>query len=56
MHSESGAQETNVTVSTFSLSICHEVMGPDAMIFTFLMLSFMPAFSLSSFHPHQEAL
>ena len=24
-----------VTVSTFSLSICHEVMGPDAMIFVF---------------------
>ena len=25
----------SVTVSTFSLSICHEVMGPDAMIFAF---------------------
>ena len=24
-----------VTVSFFSLSICHEVMGPDAMIFIF---------------------
>ena len=24
-------------------------MGPDAMIFIFLMLSFKPAFSLSSF-------
>ena len=30
-------------------SICHEVMGPDAMIFVFWMLSFKPAFSLSSF-------
>ena len=30
-------------------SICHEVMGPDAMIFIFLMLSFKPTFSLSSF-------
>ena len=30
-------------------SICHEVMGPDAMIFIFWMLSFKPAFSLSSF-------
>ena len=27
------------TVSTFSPSICHEVMGPDAMILVFLMLS-----------------
>ena len=34
--------------STFS-SICHEVMGPDAMILVFWMLSFKPAFSLSSF-------
>ena len=38
-----------VTVSIFSLSICHEVMGPDAMIFIFWMLSFKPTFSLSSF-------
>ena len=38
-----------VTVSTFSPSICHEVMGPDAMILIFWMLSFKPAFSLSSF-------
>ena len=30
-------------------SICHEVMGLDAMIFVFWMLSFKPAFSLSSF-------
>ena len=27
----------------------HEVMGPDAMIFVFWMLSFKPVFSLSSF-------
>ena len=27
----------------------HEVMGPDAMIFVFWMLSFKPTFSLSSF-------
>ena len=33
----------------FSPSICHEVMGPDAMILVFWMLSFKPAFSLSSF-------
>ena len=37
------------TVSTVSPSICHEVMGPDAMIFVFSMLSFKPTFSLSSF-------
>ena len=29
--------------------ICHEVMGPDAMILVFWMLHFKPAFSLSSF-------
>ena len=39
----------SVTVSTFSPSIHHEVMGPDALILAFLMLSFMLAFPLSSF-------
>ena len=34
---------------TVSPSISHEVMGPDAMIFVFWMLSFQPPFSLSSF-------
>ena len=38
-----------VTVFIVSPSICHEVMGLDAMIFIFWMLSFKPAFSLSSF-------
>ena len=37
------------TVSTVSPSISHEVMGPDAMIFVFWMLSLKPTFSLSSF-------
>ena len=37
------------TVSTVSPSICHEVMGPDAMILVFWMLSFKSTFSLSSF-------
>ena len=37
-----------VTVSTFSPFVYHEVMGPDAMIYIFRMLSFKPAFSLSS--------
>ena len=35
--------------ATVSPSICHEVMGPDAMILFFWMLSFKPIFSLSSF-------
>ena len=39
----------SVTVSIFSSSVCHEVMGPDAMILVFRMLSFKPAFPLSSF-------
>ena len=39
----------SATVSTVSPSICREVMGLDAMIFVFWMLSFKPTFSLSSF-------
>ena len=39
----------SLTVSTVSPSICHEVMGPDAMILVFWMLGFKPTFSLSSF-------
>ena len=39
----------SATVSIVSSSICHEVTGLDAMILVFLMLSFKPAFSLSSF-------
>ena len=38
----------SVTVSNFSPSICHEVMGLDDMILIFLILSFKLAFSLSS--------
>ena len=46
----------SVTVSIVSPSICHEVMGLEAMILVFWMLSFKPAFSLSSFtYFHQEA-
>ena len=36
-------------VSTVSPPICQEVMGLDAMILVFWMLSFKPAYSLSSF-------
>ena len=39
----------SLTISLVSPSICHEVMGPDAMIFIFWMLSVKPAFSLSFF-------
>ena len=39
----------SVTVSIVPPSICHEVMGLDAMILVFWMLSFKPAFSCSSF-------
>ena len=38
----------SVSVSIFSPSICHEVMGPDAMILVFWMLGFKTTFSLSS--------
>ena len=38
------------TVSTVSPSNCHEVMGPDAMIVVFRMLSFKPTFSLLMIH------
>ena len=46
----------SLTISILSPSVCHEVMGPDAMILVFWMLSFKPTFSLSSFHFHQEVL
>ena len=39
----------SLTVYIISPSICHEVMGLDAMILVFWMLSFQPAFSPSSF-------
>ena len=43
--------DTVSTVSTFHCfsTVSHEVMGPDAMILVFWMLSFKPTFSLSSF-------
>jgi len=44
------AQEEEIChYSTFSPSICQEVIGPGAMILGFLLLSFKLAFSLSSF-------
>ena len=44
------------TASTFSPSICCEMMGLDAMILVFLMLSFKPVFSLSSFPSSRGSL
>ena len=41
--------KADVTVPIISPSICHEVVGLDARILVFWMLSFKPAFSLSSF-------
>ena len=38
----------SVTISIVSPSICHEVMGLDAMILVFWMLNFKPAFSFYS--------
>ena len=49
IHSAFGSQEKICHCVPFSPSICHEVMGPDAMILVFWMLSFKPTFSLSSF-------
>ena len=37
-------------------SVCHEVMGLDAMILVFWMLNFKPTFFTLLFHFHQEAL
>ena len=42
-------KKKSFTVSIVSPSIYHDVMGPDAMILVFWMLSFKPSFSLSSF-------
>ena len=39
----------SVTVSTVSPSICHEVVGQDAMILVYWILSFKPTFWLYSF-------
>ena len=43
----------SVTVSTFSSSICHEVIGLDL---SFLNVEFKPSFFTLLFHPHPEAL
>ena len=45
----------SVTASTFSPSICHEVMGLDAMI-CFLNVGLQVSFFILLFHPHLETL
>ena len=46
----------SVLVFIFPPSIWHKVMGPDATILVFCVLSFKPTFFTLFFHPHQEAL
>ena len=56
-HSDLGAQKNKVFHCFHCFpSICHEVMGQDAMILILWMLSFKPTFSLYSLIFHQEAL
>ena len=45
----------SVPAYTFSSSVCHEVMGPDAITLIFIVEFQVNFFSLH-FHPHQEAL
>ena len=45
-----------VTASTFPPSICHEVMGPDAMILSVFHVELQASFFTVLFNPHQEAL
>ena len=46
----------SVTVCIVSPSICHEVMGPDAMILSFLNMEFSASFLTLVFNLHQKAL
>ena len=50
VHSDFGAQENEIChCFHFPPNYSHEVKGSDAMTIVFSMLSFKPAFSLSSF-------
>ena len=44
------------TASMFSSSICHEVIGPDAIGLSYLDVEFQASFFTLLIHPHQEAL
>ena len=55
--SDFGAQKNKVCHCFHCFpSICHEVIGLDAMILVFGILSFKPNFFTLLFHFHQEAL
>ena len=57
VHSDFGAQENkSVAVPIVFLSICHEVMGLDAIIFIFLNVEFQASFFTLLFHLHQKDL
>ena len=57
IHNDFGASKNKVWHSFHvSPSICHGVMGVDAKILVFWMMSFKPAFYTLLFHFHQEAL
>ena len=47
--SDFGAPKNSQPLFPLFPHLCHEVMGSDAMILVFWMLSFKPTFSLSSF-------
>ena len=51
-------KKKSVTASTFSFSICYEVLGPDAMILflSFLTVEIQASFFTVPFHPPQDAL
>ena len=49
-------ERKSVTASTFSPSICHGVMWPDAMILVFFYVEFQVSFFTLLFHLHQETL
>ena len=48
-------RKVKFVAASFSPSICHEVMGLDAMILVFLSIEFQVSFFTLPFHPHQEA-
>ena len=57
IHSYFGTKENEIfTISTFLPSICHEVMGLDAIILVFLNVEFYTNLFTLLFHFHQEAL
>ena len=55
IYSDFGAQKNKVSHCFHCFSICHEVLGLNAMILVFWMLSLTQLFTLL-FHFHQEAL